>query len=91
MSDNQFEKLDAFMAKNKPALGKESAPRPIKKNRGIVGTSLVTLGLATLITFGAIEREKQKTQAVEEFTELMLWDASADENPEMEELEFLEE
>ncbi len=91
MSDNSFDKLDTFMRNHAPALGAPTPPKKGLRKSGMLGTALVTVSLATFFIWNNLEQERLKTQTFDMLTEEMLWDATADEMPEVfaEDLESL--
>lgn len=78
---NEFEKLDKFMAENRPRVSPTPLSKlPVSRSSSWTGVA-VALGLSGIIAFGVIRHHQAEAESAALLSEVLSWDVTADEFP----------
>lgn len=81
MSDDNFDKLDAFMNRNVPQMSKMSGLKNISDRKKIGPFGYIfALGLSCLIGYTIIDHENKKIENAIALTDALEWDVTSDED-----------
>lgn len=80
MSDDNFQKLDAFMTRNVPGM-QNTVSRKINPQKKIGALQYVfAIGLSCIIGYTIIDRENKKLESASALSEELAWDPTSDED-----------
>lgn len=81
MSDDNFEKLDAFMNRNVPQMSKVNGLKKINARKKFGPLEYVfALGLSCIIGYTIIDHENKKIENAYALTDALEWDVTSDED-----------
>ena len=81
MSEDNFEKLDAFMNRNVPQMSKTGGLKKINDRRKFGPLQYVfALGISCIIGYTIIDHENKKLESVVALTDALEWDVTSDED-----------
>lgn len=81
MSDDNFEKLDAFMNRNVPQMSKVNGLKKINVRKKFGPLEyVIALGLSCIIGYTIIDHENKKIENAYALTDALEWDVTSDED-----------